>query len=78
VLANTSVDVSEVDCRKCGSCVGRTEAPISTVESQEETHLGLSSNPVAPTFFRNEPFGENVEGLSYCGDKSCSSQIVFK
>lgn len=26
------------------------------------------SNPVSPTIFRNEPFGENVEGLSYCGD----------
>jgi hypothetical protein len=24
------------------------------------------SNPVTPTIFRNEPFGENVEGLSYC------------
>ena len=24
------------------------------------------SNPVAPTIFRNEPFGENVEGLSFC------------
>jgi hypothetical protein len=22
------------------------------------------SNPVAPTIFRNEPFGEHVEGLS--------------
>ena len=32
-----------------------------------------SSNPVAPTFFRNEPFGENVEGLSYLWDESCGS-----
>jgi hypothetical protein len=23
------------------------------------------SNPVAPTIFRNEPFGENVEGLLF-------------
>ena len=29
------------------------------------------SNPVAPTFFRNMHFGENDEGLSHCGDKSC-------
>ena len=29
------------------------------------------SNPVAPTIFRNEPFGQQVEGLSHCGDKSC-------
>lgn len=27
-----------------------------------------SSNLVAPTILRNEPFGEYVEGLSYCGD----------
>jgi hypothetical protein len=36
------------------------------------------SNPVAPTFFRNEPFGENVEGLCRCGTRvaarvSCSN-----
>jgi hypothetical protein len=28
------------------------------------------SNPVAPTIFRNEPFGENVEGLSHYWHKS--------
>jgi len=28
--------------------VGRTGALISKAESQEQTHLGLSSNPVAP------------------------------
>src|SRR5208283_512889 len=28
------------------------------------------SNPFAPTVFREKPFGENVEGLSHCGDKS--------
>ena len=43
--------------------VGRTGAPISTAESQKETYLGLSSNPVAPTLFRSKPFGENVEGF---------------
>jgi hypothetical protein len=32
----------------------------------------LGSNPVAPTFFRKKPFGENVEGRSHCGDKSCA------
>jgi hypothetical protein len=29
-----------------------------------------SSNPVTPTIFRNQPFGQNVEGLSDGGDKS--------
>jgi hypothetical protein len=32
------------------------------------------SNPVAPTFFRKKPFGENVEGLSHCGDKSYANE----
>src|SRR5262245_2789810 len=35
--------------------VVRTGAPISTAESQEETHLGLSSNPVAPTTNHMKP-----------------------
>jgi hypothetical protein len=38
----------------------------------------FNSRLVAPTVFRKKPFGKNVEGLSYCGDKSCGSQIVFK
>ncbi len=25
------------------------------------------SNPLTPTIFRNEPFGERVKGLSHCG-----------
>jgi hypothetical protein len=35
------------------------------------------SNPLAPIVFRNEPFGENVEGLSHCGDTRYSSMNVF-
>ena len=38
----------------------------------------FNSRPVAPTFFRNEPFGENVEGLFHCGNKSYGSMSVFK
>ena len=30
------------------------------------------SNPVTPTFFRDKPFGEYVEGLSYFRDESCA------
>lgn len=40
------------------------------VERRVRDAKAAGSNPVAPTFFRNEPFGENVEGLSHCGDKS--------
>ena len=31
----------------------------------------VGSNPASPTVFQKEPFGENVEGLSHCGDESC-------
>jgi hypothetical protein len=34
--------------------VGRTGAPISTAESQEETHPGLSSSQVAPTILQTQ------------------------
>ena len=37
----------------------------------------LGSNPVAPTFFRKKPFGEDVEGLRRCWDKSYGSMSVF-
>lgn len=30
-----------------------------------DAESGSGSNPVAPTISRNEPFGEDVEGLSY-------------
>ena len=42
------------------------------VKDQQIEVWELCSNPVAPTIFRNEPFGENVEGLSHCGTKSCA------
>jgi hypothetical protein len=47
-------DVTESDWRNSvarggGANVVRTGAPISTAESQEEPHPGLSSNPVGPT-----------------------------
>jgi hypothetical protein len=37
----------------------------------------FNSRLVAPTVFRNEPLGENVEGLSYYGDQSYNSKLVF-
>jgi hypothetical protein len=53
------VDVTSADWRNCvarggRADVGRTGAPISTAESKEETHLGLSSNPVAPTISQTQ------------------------
>jgi len=50
----------------------------SAYEAQSSRLVHKGTWRVAPTIFRNEPFGENVEGLSHCGDKSCGSQIVFK
>jgi len=36
-----------------------------------------SSNPVASTIFKRKPFGENVEGLSHCGDENYNSNLAF-
>jgi hypothetical protein len=38
----------------------------------------FNSRLVAPTILQKKPFGENVEGLSHCGDDSYGPQIVFK
>src|SRR5262249_54274724 len=54
---------------RCARRWGGPDRPSATAESQEETHPGLSSNPVAPTFFQRRPFGGNVEGPSHCGNK---------
>jgi hypothetical protein len=32
----------------------------------------VGSNPAGSTVLINKPFGEYVEGLSYCGAKSCA------
>jgi hypothetical protein len=48
------------DRRNFATPVDQTAAPIS-----EMVGTMKSSNPVVPTFFRNEPFDENVEGLSH-------------
>jgi hypothetical protein len=53
-----------IDIRRSGRSSARLEC---TVRDRE---VG-GSNPLAPTIFRNEPFGENVEGLSHFRDKSC-------
>src|SRR6266446_86288 len=43
------------------------------VEFEPVAHLRIEgSNPLAPTIFQNEPFGEHVEGLSHFRDKSCA------
>jgi hypothetical protein len=36
------------------------------------------SNPPAPTFLQIEPFGENVEGLSLCGDEVYVAQTAVQ
>ncbi len=51
---------------------GRTGAPVSTAESQEETHPGLSSNPVAPTVFITSLFCGFLLGFNLV-----QSQIEF-
>jgi hypothetical protein len=44
------------------------------------THAGhkkFNSRLVTPTLFRNKPFGDHVEGLSYCEDESYRTQSMF-
>lgn len=36
------------------------------------------TSPVAPTCLGNEPFGENVEGLSLFRNESCYVTLLFK
>ena len=50
---------------------GEIKESTTHVEAFVELFRDAGSIPAASTFFRNEPFGENVEGLSYCGAKSC-------
>jgi hypothetical protein len=38
----------------------------------------VGSNPTLSALFRNEPFGENVEGLSHDQDGSCTFRSMFK
>ena len=46
--------------------------PKPSLPARDSGEKKFNSRLVAPTFFRNEPFGENVEGLSHCGDESCA------
>ena len=40
--------------------------------------LSFGSNPVAPTVFREKPFGKNVEGLSYKRDKGYAVEMAVQ
>jgi hypothetical protein len=40
--------------------------------------LSFGSNPVAPTVFREKPFGKNVEGLSYKRDKVYAIEMAVQ
>jgi hypothetical protein len=36
------------------------------------------SIPAASTLWNRKPFGQNVEGLSHCGDKSCVNELAVQ
>ncbi len=46
---------------------GNSGAWLSLVERCVRDAEVAGSNPVAPTIFRNKPFGQQVKGLSHCG-----------
>ncbi|MFO0825382.1 MAG: hypothetical protein U0792_20065 [Gemmataceae bacterium] len=35
----------------------------------------VGSNPAGPTIYLEEPFGQLVEGLSHCGDKTYADEL---
>jgi hypothetical protein len=41
-------------------------------------HEVAGSNPVTPTVIRDEPFDENVEGLSHISDESCAVEVAVQ
>jgi hypothetical protein len=38
----------------------------------------VGSNPAGPTIFSDQPFGEDVEGLSHCGDESYAFETAVQ
>ena len=47
--------------------IGEIKQSTTHVEAYVEISRDAGSIPAASTFLRKKPFGENVEGLSYCG-----------
>jgi len=50
----------------------RTPWPARAKITGADDECCRGSNPVVPNRLDKKPFDENVEGLSYCGDKSCA------
>jgi hypothetical protein len=51
---------------------------VDVTEAARQNRHAICSNPVAPTISRNEPFGENVKGLSYFRDKGCAVEAAVQ
>ena len=62
--------------------------PQYRIESRGVAQLGLArllgvqevegSNPSAPTIFKNEPFSQYIEGLTYCRDKTYTFELAVQ
>ena len=52
--------------------------PQSGFPTPDASDKKFNSRLVVPTFFRNEPFGEHVEGLSRCGDKGYAIETAVQ
>ncbi len=68
--ASSEAKSRQLEPSVCSAFAARQPWQKSQGQSQSSvtTILSAASNPVAPTFLRKKPFGENVEGLSHCGD----------
>ncbi len=69
-----SGSMPEISFRKLSMASAEWHGRRSAVIQPEKFHWRL----VASTYFHNEPFGEYVEGLSYCGTKSCVFEYTVR
>jgi hypothetical protein len=54
------------------------QSPYRSLPVCQSCQKKFNSRPVAPTIFRNDPFGESVEGLSYFRNKSYAVEAAVQ
>ncbi len=64
--------------RRLAVRLSEDKSPYQGIPAAAAGQKKFNSRPLAPIVFREKPFGEYVEGLSYVSGKSCGFMIVFK
>ena len=82
VTAGLMLRTKLLRCRSARSCVGvgptRAKRRSASENYRGRGSASPGSNPVASSFFRNEPSGEHVEGLSYLRDESYAVECAAR